>query len=455
MRNALLTKVINLYIPLSIVLYLLIFIFWGEQACFFINIVNISVFVGFVLLVLVSYYQKDEFYTKTRLGLTTFVFSMCAVTLYCYMSDYYTGDTFLFSKLDALAYYKMSNGLASSNFTHWYEILTSRGWNFDDWGAPVGMSFFYMIWPSKATLNIGYVVLTSIAAVSMFDMAKTFMIKRYAYMVALTYSVSSYMLFFNGSHLKESFMSFITIESFAFLYKYINEEKVIYLIIALLFSVFMAFFRVPVMGLMWMGGITYLLLRKGSLETYVLVILVLLYIGTVSMSTLMDAWSRYTSDGDITKGENYIGATTFSIYTSIANACIGPFPEMLQVGDKIGYKSLFGSGLYFKMFLALPFWLGFIHCIKEKVIMMYPLFVFTVLEIICISVVNDGIELRKSLPHIPTFILCAFWFMSEYDEGADEEVRKTPYYRKTKFLFNLSVVVLFFATFIWSTYRML
>ena len=317
------------------------------------------------------------------------------------------------------------------------------------------MSFFYMIWPSKATLNIGYVVLTSIAAVSMFDMAKTFMIKRYAYMVALTYSVSSYMLFFNGSHLKESFMSFITIESFAFLYKYVKEEKAIYLIISLFFSVVMAFFRVPVMGLMWMGGIIYLLLRKGSLETYVLVILVLLYIGTVSMSTLMDAWSRYTSDGDITKGENYIGATTFSIYTSIANACVGPFPEMLQVGDKIGYKSLFGSGLYFKMFLALPFWMGFIHCIREKVTNMYPLFVFTILEIICISVVNDGIELRKSMPHIPTFILCAFWFMSEYDEGADEDIRRTPYYRKVNFLFNMSVVVLFFATFIWSTYRML
>ena len=455
MRNTMLSKVINLYIFTSIGLYLLLLLFWGEQSLSFMNAVNITVFVCFSLLIMVSYYQRENFYTNVRLGVTVFVFSISAVSLYCYMSDYYSGDTFLFSKSDAMAYYKMSNGLASSNFTHWYEILTSRGWDFDDWGAPVGMSIFYMIWPSKATLNIGYVVLTSIAAVSMFDMAKTFMIKRYAYMVALTYCVSSYMLFFNGSHLKESFMSFITIESFAFLYKYINEEKVIYLIIALLFSVFMAFFRVPVMGLMWLGGITYLLLRKGNIETYTLVLLGVLYIGFLSMSTLMDAWSRYTLDGDVTKGENYIGATTFSIYTSIANACIGPFPEMLQVGDKIGYKSLFGSGLYFKMFLALPFWLGFIHCIKEKVIMMYPLFVFTVLEIICISVVNDGIELRKSLPHIPTFILCAFWFMSEYDEGADEDIRRTPYYRKVNFLFNMSVVVLFFATFIWSTYRLL
>ena len=450
-----LSKVINLYIFTSIGLYLLLLLFWGEQSLSFMNAVNITVFVCFSLLIMVSYYQRENFYTNVRLGVTVFVFSISAVSLYCYMSDYYSGDTFLFSKSDAMVYYKLSNILVTSDFNHWIGILTSKGVEFDDWGAPIGMSFFYMLWQSKAALNIGYVVLTSIAAVSMFDMAKTIMMKRYAYMAALIYSVSSYMIFFNGSHLKESFMSFIIIEYFAFFYKYVNEEKAIYLIISLFFSVVMAVFRVPVMGLMWMGGITYLLLRKGSLETYVLVILVLLYIGTVSMSTLMDAWSRYTSDGDITKGENYIGVTTFSIYTSIANACIGPFPEMLQVGDKIGYKSLFGSGLYFKMFLALPFWLGFIHCIKEKVIMMYPLFVFTVLEIICISVVNDGIELRKSLPHIPTFILCAFWYLSEYDEDADEEVRRTYYYRRTNILFNISVVMIFFATFIWSTYRLL
>ena len=450
-----LSKVINLYIFTSIGLYLLLLLFWGEQSLSFMNAVNITVFVCFSLLIMVSYYQRENFYTNVRLGVTVFVFSISAVSLYCYMSDYYSGDTFLFSKSDAMVYYKLSNILVTSDFNHWIGILTSKGVEFDDWGAPIGMSFFYMLWQSKAALNIGYVVLTSIAAVSMFDMAKTIMMKRYAYMAALIYSVSSYMIFFNGSHLKESFMSFIIIEYFAFFYKYVNEEKAIYLIISLFFSVVMAFFRVPVMGLMWMGGITYLLLRKGSLETYVLVILVLLYIGTVSMSTLMDAWSRYTSDGDITKGENYIGVTTFSIYTSIANACIGPFPEMLQVGDKIGYKSLFVIVLYFKMFLALPFWLGFIHCIKEKVIMMYPLFVFTVLEIICISVVNDGIELRKSLPHIPTFILCAFWYLSEYDEDADEEVRRTYYYRRTNILFNISVVMIFFATFIWSTYRLL
>ena len=256
-----LSKVINLYIFTSIGLYLLLLLFWGEQSLSFMNAVNITVFVCFSLLIMVSYYQRENFYTNVRLGVTVFVFSISAVSLYCYMSDYYSGDTFLFSKSDAMVYYKLSNILVTSDFNHWIGILTSKGVEFDDWGAPIGMSFFYMLWQSKAALNIGYVVLTSIAAVSMFDMAKTFMIKRYAYMVALTYSVSSYMLFFNGSHLKESFMSFITIESFAFLYKYINEEKVIYLIIALLFSVFMAFFRVPVMGLMWMGGITYLLLR--------------------------------------------------------------------------------------------------------------------------------------------------------------------------------------------------
>ena len=269
MRNTMLSKVINLYIFTSIGLYLLLLLFWGEQSLSFMNAVNITVFVCFSLLIMVSYYQRENFYTNVRLGVTVFVFSISAVSLYCYMSDYYSGDTFLFSKSDAMVYYKLSNILVTSDFNHWIGILTSKGWEFDDWGAPIGMSFFYMLWQSKAALNIGYVVLTSIAAVSMFDMAKTIMMKRYAYMAALIYSVSSYMIFFNGSHLKESFMSFITIESFAFLYKYVKEEKAIYLIISLFFSVVMAFFRVPVMGLMWMGGITYLLLirKRATIST--------------------------------------------------------------------------------------------------------------------------------------------------------------------------------------------
>lgn len=454
MRNTLLIYIINRYIYISILLYLIIFIYWSDNVLSysFFNFINVFFLLCYIVLTYVSYFQPDKFYTNVRLVITTFVYVFCGMMTCCYLSDYYTGNTFFWSMNDAMIYYKWANRLIQIDVSQWIDTLNSANISFDDWGGIIIPALIFKIYPSKITLNIFYVILTTIASLSIFRIGKTIMMKRYAYIAALTYSTSSYLLRFNSTFTKELVMTFIIIESFYYLYKYINEEKIIYLIVSFAISIFIAFYRIPVMVFFWLAVITYLLFKKKDIQTSTFFILAAIYIASLSLTVIVEAIDRYTVGGDITKSGNYTHATTFSIYTSIINVCIGPFPDLYRI-DNSSAKSIFGSGLLFKLFLAFPFWIGLLLCIKEKVKKMFPLFVFSLLDIIGLALVNDGIEYRKAYPHVLAYILCSFWYLSEYDEDANDEVKNSPYYRRVRFLFHIVVFIIFVATLIWNTYR--
>ena len=86
-----------------------------------------------------------------------------------------------------------------------------------------------------------------------------------------------------------------------------------------------------------------------------------------------------------------------------------------------------------------------------------PLFVFTFLEMLALSIMNDGLELRKAMPHISTFYMAAFWFISDYDERAEKEQSVQALYplpkAKPEFVLFGTALFVVFATFVWDTMR--
>lgn len=94
------------------------------------------------------------------------------------------------------------------------------------------------------------------------------------------------------------------------------------------------------------------------------------------------------------------------------------------------------------------------YCIRARHAIAYPLFVFAILEMSGLALVADGLELRKALPHIPIYILAAFWWMSEYDEDVDELIYQTRYYVWSRRIFNLCVIFILFTTIVWNTARL-
>ena len=81
---------------------------------------------------------------------------------------------------------------------------------------------------------------------------------------------------------------------------------------------------------------------------------------------------------------------------------------------------------------------------------MYPLFLFAIMEMVGLCLVFDGLELRKAMPHVALFILCAFWYMDRFDKDTTEELRVTPYYYWTYKGLSASIMLVFLITLTWN-----
>jgi hypothetical protein len=65
--------------------------------------------------------------------------------------------------------------------------------------------------------------------------------------------------------------------------------------------------------------------------------------------------------------------------------------------------------------------------------------------------------LRKAMPHISTFYMATFWFISKYDERVEKEqcvptLYPLPKAKPERVLFGTALFVIF-ASFVWNTMR--
>ena len=238
----------------------------------------------------------------------------------------------MFSEMDAKAYLRQSSHLVNVPLSQYLVYLKSIGWGYDDWGAPVAQSFLLTIVPSKLFVNFGYVVMGTIGACALFDIGRSIMQVKYAYIASLSYSIASYSLFFCCSYLKEAILVFIVIESFWFLYKYFSGEGFYHLFIGLSISLLLFFFRPPIAVFIWIAVGAYFIMQRENNVNGSIALLVIFVIFSVAYSLVMENVNRYTSGGDITRTEGYMKGTQFTLLVSALGSLIGPFPEMLSLG---------------------------------------------------------------------------------------------------------------------------
>ncbi len=450
----LLNKVIRIYILIGIVLYAILFIYWNDSISYF-NGQNVFTFACYAFLLWVSANMPKEFYTSRRLGITVFVYSLFFVAMYILMSDYYMGNTFLFSEADARKYEKISTELYNMNPSEWISYLnTYKRWGADDWGAPVSMAIMLKIVPSKLFINFCYILMNTIGAICLFNIGKSIMNRQYAYMATISYSLSSYSLFFMGCGLKEEIMVLLVIVSFFMLYQFWKSRNLLYLIAGGLVSFLIIFFRSPVAVFVWVAYAALLLSGTKSNVARTFFIIIGLSVFALAFNMIQYSADRYANGGDVTTSYLFVKTSLFQKAVLYVGALIGPFPQLLQTGELLTYKSLFGSGLLLKFLLFFVFWKGFVYAIKAEKVEVYPLFVFTVLEMIGLSIALDGLELRKAMPHVPFYILSAFWFMDQYDTDVNDEILQSPYYVWTRRLLTVCFFIVFVTTLVWNTVRM-
>ena len=449
-QNSLLRKFCLSYLGIGISLYVFLFAYWGVGADIF-NMVNVITLLAYGFLILLSCNKPDEYYSNSHLCLTVFIYSVIFVLLFWQVSDYYAGNTFLFSEVDARKYERYSMVMKDMNFN---DALTyiSHIWKYEDWGAPMSMAVIFKIVPSKVFLNFCYVLMNTISAYFLFDIAKRLMMVQYAYIATLVYAISSYSIFFQGCFLKEEIMMFWVILSFFSFYRYWYSRNVVWLLAASITALLLLFFRPAVMLLLF-GSYATLLLYGEKQNTQRFFFLIILLAGVLVISTLVQSVAdRYVAGGDIRETHIFKTTSTFQKIGVAVGALIGPFPQLFAFAGNVNKVPFHSTGILFKFLLYAPFWIGMIHSVRSRAFEVFPIFAFSVLETFALITVFE-LEIRKFIPHVPFFIMGAFWYMSQFDEDADDEIQRTPYYIWVNRVMNIGLLIVFVVSMLWNVLR--
>ncbi|WP_321332884.1 hypothetical protein [uncultured Bacteroides sp.] len=386
----------------------------------FVHFISFCTFIIYGIVIDNSSQQVNIFFTKRNLAIIVFSVSVLEVALFQLLSFYIDGDTFVFSKADAIQYYtigyKMSGMSMIDGFHYMADIL---GYGFDDWGAFIWISCIFRIIPSQQFLSFSYCIIGTLSSLMLFDIGRNFMPRRYAFIAALSFSLASFMTSFYAQSLKEPIMICIIIASFDCFVTYTRNKKETYLVSALLFVSLVLFFRVPTaLLLLFSFGLTWTLLRVKGLTAIVLTIL--FTVAICATPFFSSSYDRYLKGGDteaIIKRKNKMakeGGFVNQMADPIA-AIAGPFPSIKI--KTIKATPLYASGLLYRLLLSVPFLLGSFFIIKEKYFKMYPLVFFFIMSALGVAISAKGLEVRLTTPHLAVAYIVAFWFIAKCDYG--------------------------------------
>lgn len=443
-------KILRSYVVMGLTLYLVIFLYWVDSFNYY-NILNVISLLTYSYLLWTCVDKGEDYFTSRRLWLTTFLYSIVFVGLYLQMSYFYSGNTLLFSELDAKAYARLSEKMKDMDFFE-AQTFISHIWGYDDWGAPMTLAFIRKFLPYKIFVNFCYILMNSACALCMFSIGCSLkMSKKYAYMSALSYAIASYSIFFMSSFLKEEILCLLVVASFYFLYQYKQKLNLLYLAAGGITSLLIVYFRVPVALFLWLSYAVLLLMDNKNHIRQALFIMFFAIVSISAVGLVFYSSTRYANGGNLTSSYQYLTTSLFQKAVSSFGALVGPFPTIFQISTvPFSSKPMYGAGLLFKFLLFWPFWKGLALCLKTKIVDLYPLYLFTIMEMVGLCLTFDGLELRKAMPHVAIYILVAFWYMDKFDKDTDENIRATPYYYWTYRGLDISVIVVSVVSLAWN-----
>lgn len=336
-----------------------------------------------------------------------------------YMLSYsIDGDTFLFSKADAMVYYDESIKMSSMSIGEGFKYLSSFA-SFDDWGAFMWMVPIMKIYPAKWLLNFSYIIIGMFSSRMLFNIGRNFMSRRYAFLCALAFAIASFTITFHAKFLKETIMIFTIIASFYYFFKYLRSKRIYILLISFLLAGFVAFFRVPTMILLFASYAATILLINVKRKIYLVPLIMVVLLASSFFSSFIEySYQTYLAGGDVEriierKVEMSAGGGFVHHITDPLAAIVGPFPSFIP--KEITSNPLNASGLIFRLLIAFPFFIGVWYAVKYKKRFLYPLILFFFLEALGVAISVKGLEFRLTFPHLAMAYLVAFWTLFLYD----------------------------------------
>lgn len=364
---------------------------------------------------LVCYASEDRmYYSEKSLFLIVLVYSFFLGGLIIIMSYFfYGGEEFLFEDPDAVLYYK--EGMRTADLGFWENskrIVTK--FDLDDWSALLFSNFMLSIIPSFFFMNVFYIFIGAVTAILLFRIGKRFMSESYAFLAALSYGTSSYMMMFHCTFLKETFFVFFVVCAIYFFYKSIADGNHGALLYVLLFLVIIAFYRPAVVFFLAVAFIGYYAVtQRGSAISFFLYMFMAVAL-VASLAFLQSQVDHYTEGGDTEEllaengSQNYSGG--FNFFVGWFASFFGPFPTLFPL-ESLGPRNMnfYGAGLTYKLFMVVPLWTGVYYAVKRFNVLMIPIIGFTLVEMAATGYVMASFELRKVLLHVPFTYIIAFY----------------------------------------------
>ena len=381
---------------------------------------TIFAFVSQMSLLMYFVREEKEEYSNATLFFTVFAYSLMLGVFFMTLSQYFDGDTFMFSKADAMLYYKGSMRAHQVGYLESMKYII-KTYGFDDWGAYAYDCLLMSIIPSKFFLNFSYMLLGATSSVLLFRIGRHFMPESYAFVGAMAYGTSSFLIMFECTFLKEPLFVFLIICSMYHLCKGIHKESNYAYLHAFFFLFLLFFFRPAVAAFIIMSfGMFIAIKQQGSaLSVFIYIAAALVFV--VSLKYMVDMADRY-SNGAEEKAElsgnakSYSGG--FNLFVNLFGGFFGPFPTLFTKHESGPTTIVFYSAsLTYRLFMIFPFLGGIYLIFKNRVLALFPVSIFILVEMLATGMVNASLELRKVMPHIPFTYIVSFYGLSKWQDS--------------------------------------
>ncbi len=370
---------------------------------------------------LLLYFAKENrtVYSEKTLFVVVFTYSLLLGIIFMAISYVYEGDTFMFNKNDAMLYYKNSVRAYDIGFLSNMAIIVKK-WPFDDWGAFFYDSLLMAIIPSKLFLNLSYMLTGSISSVLLFRISRHYMPDVYAFMGALAYGTSSFLILFHCTFLKESLFVTLIICTVYNICRLIHKESPFAIIGFIFFLTILFFFRPAVAIFIIISYFVYFAIKKSGSAISFFIYLGVIVILIISLRYMMDMAEHYTATGE-DKMANSINSKVYSggfnKFVDLFGGLFGPFPTLFTKPNSMPSTiQFYAPGLTYRLFMALPLWAGLFFILKNKVLELFPIASFILVEMLATGMVTASLELRKVFPHIPFTYIVSFYGLSKWQE---------------------------------------
>ncbi len=411
----------NRYLVFGLVLYSIMMLF-GMQVwqntweTLIFNMYSFFSFLAILQLAIRGVFKWNE----TNLFGVLFIYSILSVTILNSMYYNHHGDFMSYNAMDEDTYNYFALMVQGKSLRETLAFFLQY-FGSDDLGAMLYVSTLYRIIESTLFVNFVNIILGAWSAVFLFRIGQQLMDKKYAFMAALSYFSTSFIMTFESIGLKETVFVFIVILTFYHFLRYLQTKQFWSLLWVAFFGFLIMFFRPAVLAMIIVSFGMSIFLGRQSKNPLSKFLLVILFFGAFMyilpyLDRMLNFFSSFGKSVAIrSKDFQKVEASEqLGIYAAILSSLIGPLPNLIaRIGKE--QNNLYASGLLFKVFISIPFWLGTWHILRKKMSKYYPFVFMSLMGLGVLIYIMEAYELRYHLTYFPFLFLIAFSYLNFYD----------------------------------------